>query len=111
MRINLPLTVAALILVCGLPSAMAQTTSPAYRYSGPHAGGPADDLNRGGAVQPVVRPVKPPAYGYSGSHAGGPANDLNRGGAVQPVVRPLKPPAYGYSGSHAGGPANGQPRN
>jgi hypothetical protein len=70
---------AASILVAGMSTAaLAQTTSPAYRYSGPHAGGPANALNRGGKVQPVVRSVKAPGYRYSGSHAGGPANGLPR---------------------------------
>jgi hypothetical protein len=69
----------AAILAVGLPTAAtAQTTSPAYRYSGPHAGGPADDLHRSGNVQPVVRPETSPAYRYSGPHAGGPAGDLRR---------------------------------
>lgn len=70
---------AASVLVASISTAaMAQTTSSAYRYSGPHAGGPANGLNRGGQVRPVVRPVKAPAYRYSGSHAGGTANGLPR---------------------------------
>ena len=70
---------AALVLAASMSTAaMAQTTSPAYRYSGPHAGGPANALNRGGSVRPVLRPVKAPAYRYSGSHAGGTANGLPR---------------------------------
>ena len=70
---------AASVLVASISTAaMAQDKAPAYRYSGPHAGGPANGLNRGGQVRPVVRPVKAPAYRYSGSHAGGTANGLPR---------------------------------
>nr|WP_321182268.1 hypothetical protein [Methylobacterium sp. Leaf122] len=51
---------------------------PAYRYSGQHAGGPADALIPDGSPRPVERQWRAPAYLYAGSHAGGPANDLPR---------------------------------
>ena len=58
--------------------AMAQGTTSAYRYSGPHAGGPANGLRTSGRVRAVTRPARAPAYRYPGSHAGGPANGLPR---------------------------------
>lgn len=87
-------------------AAMAQSSGNPYRYSGPHAGGPADDLIPSG--KPVAREHHPtsPAYRYSGQHAGGPADDRIPAGKPRAVVRPEKAPAYRYSGSHAGGPAN-----
>ena len=69
----------ALILGATLvTAASAQTTSPAYRYAGSHAGGPANDLIPARAPRAVLRPVRSPAYAYAGSHAGGPANGLPR---------------------------------
>lgn len=59
-------------------AASAQTPSPAYRYAGSHAGGPANDLIPTGARRAIVRPVRSQAYAYAGSHAGGPANGLPR---------------------------------
>ena len=59
-------------------AASAQTTSPAYRHAGTHAGGPAGDLIPSRSPRAVVRPVRSPAYAYAGSHAGGPANGLPR---------------------------------
>ena len=59
-------------------SAFAQGTSRAYRYSGTHAGGPADALisSTGGVPKPVTHRVHDRAYRYSGTHAGGPADAL-----------------------------------
>ena len=69
---------AALILGTALSTAAMAQTSPAYRYSGPHAGGPADALIPNGTPRAVVHQPRPAAYRYSGPHAGGPANDLPR---------------------------------
>ena len=69
---------AAALLVATATFAMATERDPAYRYSGPHAGGPAAALIPSGVPQPVERPWTAPAYRYSGPHAGGPANDLPR---------------------------------
>ncbi|MET7245001.1 hypothetical protein ABZT49_16725 [Methylobacterium sp. EM32] len=49
---------------------------PNYRYSGTHAGGPANALVPAGAPVPVTRGATDPAYRYPGSHAGGPADAL-----------------------------------
>lgn len=82
----------------------------AYRYSGTHAGGPANALISNGVAKPVRRPEKSAAYAYSGSHAGGTANGLISNGTPKAVARPVKGAAYRYGGSHAGGPANGLQR-
>ena len=57
---------------------LAQPANPAYRYSGSHAGGPADALisQTRGRPAPSRLAYSGPAYRYSGTHAGGPANDL-----------------------------------
>ena len=73
---RIALATAALILAS--TGAAFAGDSPAYRYSGPHAGGPADALIPNGPVRAVVAPQRPAAYRYSGSHAGGPANGLPR---------------------------------
>jgi hypothetical protein len=89
--------------------ALAQSADPAYRYSGQHAGGPADELisPTGGVPRPVGRTYQDPAYRYSGNHAGGPADALipEPGGPV-PFTHGYSDPAYRYSGQHAGGPAD-----
>ena len=58
--------------------ALAQPADPAYRYSGTHAGGPANDLlsSTGGRPAPIRHTYSDPAYRYSGTHAGGPADGL-----------------------------------
>jgi hypothetical protein len=67
--------------------ALARSVDPAYRYSGTHAGGPADDLISTGAPRAVRGAYRDPAYLYAGSHAGGPANALiGRTAAVAPVT-------------------------
>lgn len=68
----------AIVSVALSSVAMAQGTTSAYRYSGPHAGGPANGLRTSGRVRAVTRPGRAPAYRYPGSHAGGPANGLPR---------------------------------
>ena len=83
----------------------------AYRYSGPHAGGPADALIPVGSPQPVEHHATSPAYRYSGPHAGGPANALIPDGSPQPVEHHATSSAYRYSGPYAGGPANDRLRN
>jgi hypothetical protein len=92
--------------------ALAASVDPAYRYSGTHAGGPADALIPTGVPQPVRHVYRDPAYAYSGTHAGGPADALIPAGVPQPVRHVYHDPAYAYSGTHAGGPADaliGQP--
>lgn len=100
----------AILSASFVSTADAQSGGPAYKYSGSHAGGPANDLISNGSPRPVVRPEKNKAYRYSGSHAGGPANDLIQSGKPRPVKRPVVDKAYRYSGPHAGGPANDIPR-
>jgi hypothetical protein len=98
----------AVALTAATPT-FAQSFDPAYRYSGTHAGGPADDLiPTGGILRPVRTLNRDPAYRYSGTHAGGPANDLISMGAARPapVRQVYRDPAYRYSGTHAGGPAD-----
>ncbi|GJD53154.1 hypothetical protein OPKNFCMD_5925 [Methylobacterium crusticola] len=87
-------------------AALAQDGNAAYRYSGSHAGGPADALIPAGPPAPVVRRPVDPAYRYAGSHAGGPADGLISAGRPAPVAPRRVDPAYRYSGSHAGGPAD-----
>jgi hypothetical protein len=100
------LALVAIALAVATP-ALAQSVSP-YRYSGQHAGGPADGLisPTGGIPQPTRRTYHDPAYRYSGPHAGGPADALisETGGPVR-TTRIYSDPAYRYSGQHAGGPA------
>ena len=86
----------------------AQSSDPAYRYSGTHAGGPADALIPTGGILPARKVYRDPAYRYSGTHAGGPADDLiGMGGARRAPARHVyRDPAYRYSGTHAGGPAD-----
>ncbi|KMO30359.1 hypothetical protein VQ03_28530 [Methylobacterium tarhaniae] len=96
----------ALLVAASTGGAAAQGAPSAYRYSGPHAGGPADALIPEGVPAPVVPRTVDPAYRYSGSHAGGPADALIPEGAPAPVTRRVVDPAYRYSGSHAGGPAD-----
>ncbi|AWN42299.1 hypothetical protein [Methylobacterium durans] len=88
-----------------------ETASLAYRYSGQHAGGPADALIPGGTPRPVEHHAGAPAYRYSGQHAGGPADALIPDGSPKPVEKQWRAPAYRYAGSHAGGPANDLPRD
>ncbi|WP_375462091.1 hypothetical protein [uncultured Enterovirga sp.] len=97
-------SVAALLLLSG--AALAEPADPAYRYSGTHAGGPANALIPEGRPAPSTPVVKDPAYRYSGTHAGGPANALIPEGRPAPSTPVVKDPAYHYSGTHAGGPAN-----
>jgi hypothetical protein len=91
--------------------AFAQPANPAYRDSGTHAGGPADELlsPTGGVPAPIRHTYSNPAYRYSGTHAGGPADDLlsPTGGRPAPIRHTYSNPAYRYSGTHAGGPADG----
>ena len=58
--------------------AFAQPANSAYRDSGTHAGGPADELlsPTGGIPAPIRHTYSDPAYRYSGTHAGGPADGL-----------------------------------
>lgn len=70
------LVLASIVFLWFGPAALAGSADQAYKYSGTHAGGPANDLNRSRPV--VAKPYQPrdAAYRYSGTHAGGPANDL-----------------------------------
>jgi len=81
-----------------------------YRYSGTHAGGPADDLisATGGRPKGVRKAYVNRAYHYGGTHAGGPADALisATGGRAVAVRRVYANPAYRYGGTHAGGPAD-----
>jgi hypothetical protein len=104
------------LTACGfaaLGSAVAAERESAVRYSGSHAGGPANGFSRGAAPSGSanIRPVKVEPH-YSGSYAGGPNNGLSRGRLRPlPVTRGRSvDPAYAYSGSHSGGPANGARR-
>ena len=55
-----------------------RASDPAYRFSGSHAGGPADALIPNGTAQQIMHREIASAYRYAGSHAGGPANGLAR---------------------------------
>lgn len=101
----------AVLLVVSTTAAMAQTTAPAYRYSGTHAGGPADALIPNGEAQPVQKHETSEAYRYSGPHAGGPADALIPNVTPQTVEPQFTAPGYRYSGPHAGGPAKDMSRN
>src|SRR3954463_1055429 len=90
--------------------ALANPVNPAYRYSGTHAGGPADALlsRTGGRPARIRHAYSNPAYRYSGTHAGGPADALlsPTGGRPARIRHAYSNPAYRYSGTHAGGLAD-----
>jgi len=99
------------LVAFGLAAASPAWASPdPYRYSGTHAGGPADDLvsSTGDRPKPVRKPYANRAYRYGGTHAGGPADALISvtGGRARAVRRVYANPAYRYGGTHAGGPAD-----
>lgn len=95
-----------LLLTAAAQGASAQDGVSAYKYSGSHAGGPADELIANGTPVPVIHHPVDPAYRYSGTHAGGPADTLISNGTPAPAGAHRSDPAYRYSGTHAGGPAN-----
>ncbi len=100
----------AIVVALFSSAAEAQSGSSAYKYSGTHAGGPANDLIPHGNPRAVVRTEKNKAYRYSGTRAGGPAGDLIPSRKPLSVKRSARGQAYRYSGPHAGGPANDVPR-
>jgi hypothetical protein len=103
------ITLLAIAIATATP-VLAQPIDPAYRYSGQHAGGPADALisPTDGSPLPTWHAYSDPAYGYSGQHAGGPADNLisPMNGRLLPTWHAYSDPAYRYSGQHAGGPAD-----
>ena len=72
---------------------LAGPADPAYRYSGTHAGGPADDLisPTGGRAKPTRKAHRNPGYRYSGTHAGGPADAFIGNGRPAPIRHPIRP--------------------
>ncbi|MFE1599020.1 hypothetical protein [Methylobacterium sp. ID0610] len=102
MRHMLPI----LVFAVSTGAALAQDAPNPYRYSGSHAGGPADALIPDGTPRPITHRAVTGPYEYAGSHAGGPADALIPDGTSAPTLRRVVDPAYRYSGSHAGGPAD-----
>src|SRR4051812_50196412 len=77
--------------------ALANPVNPAYRYSGTHAGGPADALlsPTGGRPGRIRHPYSNPGDRYSRTHAGRAAGAPVRGGRVAPVDPALLAPSRG----------------